>query len=68
MRTTLVQAAWAASRTKATIFSACYQRWAKRMGKKKALVAVAHKLLVVIWHVLKKGTAYREKYAPTPVV
>ena len=66
LRTTLVQAAWAASRTKATIFSACYQRWAKRMGKKKALVAVAHKLLVVIWHILKKGIAYHEKYAPHP--
>jgi len=40
----MVQVAWAASRTKDTIFSACYQRWAKRMGKKKALVAVAHKI------------------------
>ncbi len=67
LRTTLVQAAWAASRTKATIFGACYQRWAKRMGKKKALVAVAHKILVVIWHLLKKGTDYREKFVPTPV-
>jgi transposase len=67
LRTTLVQAAWAASRTKATIFGACYQRWAKRMGKKKALVAVAHKILVVIWHLLKKGTEYREKFVPTPV-
>ena len=64
MRTILVQAAWAASHTKTTIFSACYQRWAKRMGKKKALVAVAHKILVVIWHLLKKGVAYREKFAP----
>jgi transposase len=66
LRTTLVQAAWAATHTKGTIFSACYQRWAKRMGKKKALVAVAHKILVVIWHLLKKGTDYREKYAPAP--
>jgi transposase len=66
LRATLVQAAWAASHTKKTIFSACYQRWAKRMGKKKALVAVAHKILVVIWHLLKKGVAYREKLAPAP--
>ena len=66
LRTTLVQAAWAASRTEATIFSACYRRWAKRMGKKKGLVAVAHKILVVIWHLLKKGVAYREKSAPAP--
>jgi transposase len=68
LRTTLVQAAWAASRTKGTVFGACYQRWSKRMGKKKALVAVAHKILVVIWHLLKKGTAYREKWAPAPAV
>jgi transposase len=64
LRTTLVQAAWAASHTKETIFSACYQRWARRLGKKKALVAVAHKLLVVIYILLKKGTDYRERWTP----
>ena len=63
LRTTLVQVAWAASHTKETIFSACYHRWVKRMGKKKALVAVAHKILVVIWHLLKKGTEYHERRA-----
>jgi transposase len=67
LRTTLVQVAWAASRTKETIFSACYQRWAKRLGRKKALVAVAHKILVVIWHLLKDRTDYREKWAPAQV-
>jgi transposase len=66
LRTVLVQVAWAASHTKETAFSACYQRWIKRMGKKKALVAVAHKILVVIWHLLKKGTDYRERQAPAP--
>ena len=64
LRTTLVQAAWAASHTKETIFSACYQRWARRLGKKKALVAVAHKILVVIYILLKKGTDYRERWTP----
>jgi transposase len=68
LRTTLVQVSWAASRVKGTIFQACYQRWAKRLGRKKALVAVAHKILVVIWHLLKKGTDYRERRAPAPVV
>jgi transposase len=67
LRTTLVQVAWAASRTKATIFSACYHRWAKRMGSKKALVAVAHKILVVVYHLLKDGTDYRENWKPAPV-
>ena len=64
LRTTLVQAAWAASHTKETIFSACYRRWARRLGKKKALVAVAHKILVVIYILLKKGTDYRERWTP----
>jgi transposase len=67
LRTTLVQAAWAASRTKETIFSACYQRWAKRLGKKKALVAVAHKIIVVIYHLLKNRTDYREEWKPAKV-
>ncbi len=68
LRTTMVQVAWAASHTKETIFGACYRRWAKRLGRKKALVAVAHKILVVIWHLLKGGTEYRERYVPAPAV
>jgi transposase len=64
LRTTLVQVAWAASHTKETIFGACYRRWAKRLGRKKALVAVAHKIPVVIWHLLKEGTEYRERWSP----
>ena len=66
LRSLLVQVAWSASHTKETIFSACYQRWVKRLGKKKALVAVAHKILVVIWHLLKKRTEYRERQATAP--
>jgi len=67
LRRTMVQVAWAASRTKETIFSACYQRWAKRLGKKKALVAVAHKIIVVIYHLLKNRTDYREEWKPAKV-
>jgi transposase len=68
LRTTLVQVAWAASHTKETIFGACYRRWAKRLGRKKALVAVAHEILVVIWHLLKGGSEYRERYTPAAAV
>jgi transposase len=67
LRTTLVQAAWAASHTKETIFSACYRRWAKRLGRKRALVAVAHKILVVAYHLLKGRTEYRERQSPATV-
>jgi transposase len=68
LRATMVQVGWAASHTKATMFSTCYHRWAKRMGAKKALVAVAHKVMVVIWHLLKDGSGYRESYKPAPAV
>jgi transposase len=60
LRGMLVQAAWAASRTKGTYLSAQYRRLAKRRGKKRALVAVAHTLLGIIYHVLKRGTKYTE--------
>jgi transposase len=56
----LVQAAWAASHTKDTYLAAQYRRLAKRRGRKKALVAVGHTLLVIIYHVLKRGTSYAE--------
>jgi len=64
LRTMLVQVAWAASRTKGTIFQAMYGRWAKRMGKKKALVAVGHKILVLIHKLLKDQVDYQERQAP----
>ena len=56
----LVQAAWAASHTKGTYLAGQYHRLAKRRGKKRALVAVGHTLLVIIYHVLKRGTTYQE--------
>ena len=40
LRTVLVQVAWSASHTKGTTFSATYRKWAKRLGKKKAPVAL----------------------------
>ena len=60
LKRTLVQAAWAASHTKGTYLQAQYRRLAKRRGVKRALVAVGHTLLVIIYHVLKRGTTYAE--------
>ncbi len=60
LRTVLVQVAWSASHTKETILSVTYRRWAKRMGKKKALVALGHKILVLIYKLLKDQTVYQE--------
>lgn len=64
LRTTLVQVAWAASHTKDTTFAATYHRWTRRMGKKKALVAVAHKILTVVYLLLREGTSYQERGEP----
>lgn len=60
LRAALVQAAWAASHQKDSYLAAQYRRMVKRMGKKKALVAVAHSILVIIYHVLKERTAYKD--------
>jgi transposase len=60
LRTTLVQVAWAASHTKRTYLSAQYRRLASRRGKKRALVAVGHTILVMIYHMLRDGTIYSD--------
>jgi transposase len=60
LRTTLVQVAWAASHTKKTYLAAQYRRLAGRRGKKRALVALGHTILVIVYHVLKRQTTYTE--------
>lgn len=56
----LVQCAWAAARTRRTYPSAQFWRLARRIGKKKAAVAVAHTLLVIAWHLLAEDCTYEE--------
>jgi len=60
LRTALVQSAWSASRKKDCYFQAQYRRLAARRGKKRAIFAVAHSLLTVIYHMLKNGSSYKE--------
>jgi transposase len=60
LRSGLLQAAWAASRTKNTYLSAQYSRLAGRRGKKRAIVAVAHSILVMSYHILKRQQPYKE--------
>lgn len=60
LRSTLVQAAHAAVRVKASYLTAFYSRLVGRRGKKKALVAVAHKLLVLAYTLIRKGERYAE--------
>jgi transposase len=60
LRSALVQAAWGASMKKNCYLSSQYFRLVKRLGRKKALVAVAHSLLVIIYHVLQRDQTYTE--------
>jgi transposase len=60
LRAALVQAAWGATMKKNCYLSSQYFRLVKRLGRKKALVAVAHSLLVIIYHVLHGDQTYTE--------
>jgi transposase len=60
LRTLLVEAAHAAAHTKHTYLSAQYHRLAARRGKKKAMIAVGHTILVVIYHMLSRQKSYEE--------
>jgi transposase len=60
LKQTLAQAAWAASHTKNTYWASQYRRLAGRRGKKRALIAVGHSMLVIYYHMLKAGTSYAD--------
>jgi transposase len=60
LTTTMVVAAWAAVRTKDTFLKARYHRLAGRRGKKRAIVAVAHSMLVSAYHMLTHRQPYHE--------
>jgi len=60
LKTTLVQCAWAAVKTKNSYLQAQYFRITARRGKKKAILAVAASMLTAIYHMLKDGTMYQD--------
>jgi transposase len=60
LRQALMEAAHGAARSKGTVLAAQYGRLARRMGRRKALVAVAHSILVIIYQLLTTGEAYQE--------
>jgi len=59
LRTALTEAAWAASHTRSYLGAQAH-RFARRRGKKKAVVAVGHSILLIAYHILKDGTTYRD--------
>lgn len=60
LKSALTQAATSASRTKGTYLNAMYHRLAARRGKNKAMIAVAHAILVSIYHMLKTNSSYHD--------
>ena len=60
LRRTLIEASWSASRTKNSYFGAQFRRLAPRRGKKRAIVAVGHSLLVIFYHMLKYDKEYQD--------
>lgn len=60
LRQVLIEVAHVASKTKETYLAAQYRRLAARRGKKRALVALAHTILVIVYHLLAKREPYRD--------
>jgi transposase len=56
----LTECAWAAARTRGTYLGAQFWRLARRIGKKKAAVAVGHSILVIAWHLLTNDADYQD--------
>ena len=60
LRSTLVTCAHAATRNKKSYFYAQFMRISAHRGKKRAYVAVAHSMLVAIYHILKDGVVFKD--------
>lgn len=70
VKATLVEAAWAASRTKGTFYKERFERLSKRKGGKKALIAVGHSMLKAVHYVISTGGRYHElgeQYVPSKI-
>jgi transposase len=60
LKTTLVQAAWAATRKKDCYLRSQFHRIKSRRGVMKAIIAVAASILTAVYHMLRDGVAYRD--------
>ena len=60
LKTTLVQAAWAAIKVKGSYLQAQFHRLRARRGAKKAIIAVAASMLTAAWHMLRDGTEWHD--------
>lgn len=60
VKSVMVQAAWSAVRSKDNRLKARYHRLIARRGKKRAIVAVAHTMIIIVWHILAHAQPYQE--------
>jgi len=60
LRRTLCQAAWAVTRKKDCYLAAQFRRLAARRGMKRAVMAVAHTILIIVYTMLKTGRSYHD--------
>jgi transposase len=60
LKTIMVEVAWAAIKKKGSYFKDKYYRLKTRRGAKKAIVAIAHRILLGIYHVIKDGVTFRD--------
>jgi transposase len=60
LRTVLTEAAWAAVKKKESYYRSKYYSLRARLGPKKAIMAIAHRLLKAVYHVIKHGVPFRD--------
>jgi len=60
LKATLTEVAWAASRSKDSAYSAVYNNIAKRRGRKRALVALGHRILIDVYKTMKFQVPYKD--------
>jgi len=66
LRTALVQSAWSAVRMKQGFWPIAFRKLRARLGAKKAIVAIARKMLVAMYYVLRDATPYRDPATAAP--
>jgi transposase len=60
LRRILTQSAWSLMRKKDCYLTALFRRVSIKGGRKKAALAVAHRMLIIAWHIIQDGTVYKE--------
>ena len=60
LKAALAESAWAAGRCRSGYLPSQFRRLASRRGKKRAIVAVGHSIIVIVYHLLKNKTDYQD--------